>query len=169
MKKFLQQSFGKLWIAAAILTCAFAAQAADAAQQFPPIDIADDFTVIGKLAAQRKAPIMLVFTRPECPYCTRAKREHLEPMRVSQNYGAKFLMREIVAADERTVLRDFDGKETTHGDFARKYDIRSVPTVLVVDAKGKPLAEPIIGLTSTDFYNLYLEQAVDAGRMALRP
>ena len=41
--------------------------------------------------------------------------------------------------------------------------------VLVVDPHGKPLAEPIIGLTSTDFYNLYLEQAIDAGRIALRP
>jgi thioredoxin-related protein len=112
---------------------------------------------------------MLVFTRPECPYCARAKREHLEPMRISQNYGSKMIMREIVAADERTVLRDFNGSATTHGEFARRYDIRSVPTVLVVDPQGKPLAEPIIGLTSTDFYNLYLEQAIDAGRVAMRP
>ena len=166
MKNVLQQILGRLLLTCAILTCAFAATAA---QQFPPIDIADDFVTIGKLAAARKAPIMLVFTRPECPYCSRAKKEHLEPMRVSQSYGSKILMREIVAADERTVLRDFSGTSTTHGEFARRYDIRSVPTVLVVDPHGKPLAEPIIGLTSTDFYNLYLEQAIDAGRVALRP
>lgn len=165
MNNFLQQKFGRLLLACAILACAFVATAA---QQFPPIDIADDFVAIGKLAANRKAPIMLVFTRPECPYCSRAKKEHLEPLRVSQNYGAKIIMREIVAADSRTVLRDFDGNTTSHGDFARKYDVRSVPTVLVVDSHGKPLAEPIIGLTSTDFYNLYLEQAIDAGRLALR-
>ena len=103
MKNVLQQILGRLLLTCAILTCAFAATAA---QQFPPIDIADDFVTIGKLAAARKAPIMLVFTRPECPYCTRAKKEHLEPMRVSQSYGSKILMREIVAADERTVLRD---------------------------------------------------------------
>ena len=165
MKNFLQQKLGQIWFALAILTCAFAATAA---QQLPPIDIADDFVTIGKLAATRKAPIMLVFTRPECPYCTRAKKEHLEALRISQNYGAKIIMREIVAADAKTVLRDFDGNSTTHGDFARKYDVTSVPTVLVVDPQGKPLAEPIIGLTSTDYYNLYLEQAIDAGRLALR-
>jgi thioredoxin-related protein len=165
MKSFLQRKLGRLVFAVAILACALTAPAA---QQFPPIDIADDFVTIGKLAATRKAPIVLVFTRPECPYCTRAKREHLEPLRVSQSYGAKIIMREIVAADARTALRDFDGNNTTHGDFARKYDIHSVPTVLVVDSRGKPLAEPIIGLTSTDFYNLYLEQAIDAGRLALR-
>lgn len=166
MKNFLLHKLGRFAIAASILACAFAATAA---QQFPPIDIADDLVNIGKLAATRKAPIMLVFTRPECPYCARAKKEHLEPMRISQNYGAKIIMREIVAADERTVLRDFNGNSTTHGEFARRYDIRSVPTVLVVDPQGKPLAEPIIGLTSPDFYNLYLEQAIDAGRVALRP
>jgi thioredoxin-related protein len=161
MKNFLQ----RLGLVAAILACACGISFA---QQLPPIDVADDFVAIGKLAATRKAPIMLVFTRPECPYCNRAKKEHLEPMRVSQSYGAKVIMREIVAADARTVLRDFDGNSTTHGEFARKYDVRSVPTVVVVDPQGKPLAEPIIGLTSTDFYNLYLEQAIDAGRLALR-
>ena len=165
MKNFLQQKLGKFGIAAAILACAFAATAA---QQFPPIDIADDFVTIGKLAATRKAPIMLVFTRPECPFCNRAKKEHLQALRVSQNFGAKIIMREIVAADEKTALRDFDGHTTTHGEFARRYDVRSVPTVLVVDPQGKALADPIIGLTSTDFYDLYLEQAIDAGRLALR-
>jgi hypothetical protein len=40
--------------------------------------------------------------------------------------------------------------------------------VVVVDAQGKPLADPIIGLTLPDFYNLYLEQAIDQGRLQLR-
>ena len=161
MKNFLQQcTLGFL-----ILTCAVCAFAA---QQYPPIDVADDLTAIGKLSMQRGAPIMLVFTRPECPFCTRAKKEHLEALRVSQKYGAKIIMREIVAADNRTALRDFDGKLTTHGEMGRRYNIRSVPTVIVVDSKGKALADPIIGLTATDFYNLYLEQAIDAGRLQLR-
>jgi thioredoxin-related protein len=139
-----------------------------AAQPFPPIDVADDLGAVGKLASQRGAPIMLVFTQPDCPFCTRAKRDHLEAMRISANYGAKVIMREIVAADDRAALRDFAGIVTTHGDFARKYGIRTVPTVIVVDALGRPLAEPIVGLTAPDFYNLYLEQAIDAGRIQMR-
>ena len=162
MKNFLQQcSMGFL-----ILACA---ACAIAAQQYPPLDVADDLNAIGKLSAQRGAPIMLVFTRPECPFCTRAKKEHLEALRASQNYGAKVIMREIVAADNRTALRDFEGNLTTHGEMGRRYDVRSVPTVIVVDSKGKVIAEPIIGLTAADFYNLYLEQAIDAGRLQLRP
>jgi thioredoxin-related protein len=148
-----------------ILACVATAAGA---QQYPPIDIADDLSVTGKLSAQRGAPIMLVFTRPECPFCTRAKREHLEAMRISQNYGAKVIMREIVAADDTTALRDFGGNLTTHVELARKYDIRSVPTVIVVDPQGRPLAEPIVGLSALDFYNLYLEQAIDSGRVLMR-
>ena len=111
---------------------------------------------------------MLVFTRPECPFCTRTKKEPLEALRLSQNYGAKVIMREIVAADNRTALRDFDGTLITHGEMGRRYDVRWVPTVIVVDGKGKVLAEPIIDLTATDFYNLYLEQAIEADRLQLR-
>lgn len=161
MKNFLLQ-FSLVFF---ILACAVGAARA---QQYPPLDVADDLAAIGKLSIQRGAPIMLVFTQPDCPFCTRAKKEHLESMRVSQNYGAKIIMREIVAADNRTALRDFEGKLTTHGEFARKYDIKSVPTVIVVDANGKPLVDPIIGLPAPDFYNLYLEQAIDAGRLQMR-
>lgn len=152
----------------ALLILACAAGAARAQQPYPPLEFADDLAALGKLAASRQAPIMLVFTRLDCPYCMRAKKQHLEPMRVSQNYGAKVIMREIAAADSRTALRDFEGNLTTHGEFSRKYEVRMVPTVVVVDAQGWPLADPIIGLTSPDFYNLYLEQAIDAGRLRLR-
>ncbi len=161
MKNFLQRfGFGLL-----ILACTAGVAGA---QSFPPLEFADDLAAIGKLSSQRGAPIMLVFTRPECPYCTRAKKDHLEPLRVSQNYGAKVIIREIEAANNRVVLRDFEGNPTTHGDFARKYDVRNVPTVVVVDAQGKPLADAIVGLTLPDFYNLYLEQAIDQARLQLR-
>ncbi len=161
----LKKSMPRFALGLMILACV---AGATRAQQHPPLEFADDLTVVAKLAASRQAPIMLVFTRPDCPFCLRAKKEHLEPLRVSQNYGAKIIIREIEAANSRIALRDFDGNLTTHADFARKYEIKSVPTVIVVDARGKPLAESIVGLTSPDFYNLYLEQAIDAGRMQVR-
>lgn len=111
---------------------------------------------------------MLVFTQPDCPFCTRAKKDHLEAMRISPSYGAKVIMREVIV-DDRTALRDFAGVLTTHGDFSRKYSVKTVPTVIVVDPLGRPLVQPIVGLTTPDFYNLYLEQAIDAGRLQMRP
>ena len=162
MKNFLQ----RCGLGILILACTVGA--ARAQQRFPPLDFADDLAALGTLAVARGTPIMLVFTRPDCPFCMRAKKDHLEPLRVSENYGAKIIIREIAAGDHLTVLREFEGNLTTHGEFARKHEVRMVPTVMVVDAQGRPLAEPLIGLTSPDFYNLYLEQAIDAGRLRLR-
>jgi thioredoxin-related protein len=161
MKSFLQR-FG---VGLLILACTACGALA---QQSQKLELADDLAALGKLAASRQVPIMLVFTYPVCSYCMRAKAAHLEPMRVSQNYGSKVIMREIETENNALALRDFDGNVTTHGDITRKYDVRSVPTVIVVDAKGKLIADPIIGLADPDFYDLYLEQAIDAGRMHLR-
>jgi thioredoxin-related protein len=111
---------------------------------------------------------MLVFTLRDCPYCARAKKDHLEPLSASAGYGAKVLMREIDSANELVSLRDFDGSPIPAREFFRKYEVRAVPTVIVVDAQGKPLADAIVGLNVPDFYNLYLEQAIDAARVQLR-
>jgi thioredoxin-related protein len=77
------------------------------------------------------------------------------------------IVREVdVASGQRLV--DFDGRATTHREFARRYQVRRVPTVVVMDGRGEPLAEPIVGLMGPDFYRLYLEQAIEAGLYALR-
>jgi len=162
MKNFLQ----RCGLGILILACTVGA--ARAQPRFPPLDFADDLAALGTLAVARGTPVMLVFTRPDCPFCRRAKKDHLEPLRVSENYGAKIIIREIAAADHRLALRDFDGDLTTHGEFARKHAVRKVPTVMVVDAHGRLLAEPLIGLITPDFYNLYLERAIDEGRLRLR-
>lgn len=133
-----------------------------------PLEYADDLVAAGKLSASRQTPIMLVFTHPDCPYCVTAKKEHIEQLHVSRNYGSKVIVREVEAENTKLALRDFDGKATTHAELARRYNIKSVPTVIVVDARGKPLGDPIIGIVTPDFYNLYLEQAIDAGRLQLR-
>ena len=161
MKSFLQRLvFGLL-----ILACTAGGALAQPSQK---LEYADDLAALGKLSAARHVPIMLVFTYPVCSYCMQAKAEHLEPMSASANYGPKVIMREIETENDGRKLRDFDGSPTTHGALTRKYDVRSVPTVIVVDAKGKPLTDPIVGLSSPDFYSLYLEQAVDMGRVQLR-
>ena len=157
------RQFGLLLLILACNVCAAHAQA-----QLPPLQHTGDFAALGKLAAANKLPIMLVFTLPDCPYCARARKDHLEPLSAGSGYGAKILVREIEPADDLTALRDFDGSPTTRRDFFRKYEVRAVPTVIVVDAQGKPLADPIVGLNVPDFYNLYLEQAIDIARLQLR-
>jgi len=149
-----------------ILACSVGAACAQT--QVPLLQYADDFAAIGKVAAARNLPVMLVFTRPGCPYCARAKKNHLEPLSASPGYGSQVIIREIEAPNDLIPLRDFDGNQTTHGEFARKYAVQAVPTVIVVNARGEPLADAIVGLNVPDFYNLYLEQAIDAARLRLR-
>ena len=154
-----------VWIAGAlILACS---TGTPAAQTAPKLRFAEDLKVTARDAKKRSAVVMLVFTEASCPYCTRAKRDYLEPMQASRDYGGKVLMREV---DVRRgdALRDFSGAATTQAAFAKRYSVRVVPTVIVVDYAGKALAEPLVGLLTEDFYALYLERAVDAGRNRLR-
>ena len=133
-----------------------------------PLLYADDFAALGKLASARNVPIMLVFTRPDCVFSARAKKDHLEPLRARPGYGPDLMLREIEAANDLIPVRDFDGNMTTHAELARKYAIHTVPAVMLVDAQGKLLTEAIVGLNVPDFYNLYLEQSIDAARLQLR-
>lgn len=153
------------WIAGAlILACAGSAPAAQSVQK---LRFADDLAVTARDAKKRQAVVMLVFTEATCPYCMRAKRDYLEPTQASRDYGSKVVMREVDVRSSDT-LRDFSGAATTQAAFAKRYAIRVVPTVIVVDYTGKPLADPLVGLLTEDFYQLYIERAVDAGQLKLR-
>jgi thioredoxin-related protein len=148
----------------AILACVFYA----AAGAVYALDSADDLAATGRLARERGLPIMLVFTRPDCPYCARAKRDYLEPLHAGQTQQPTVLLREIDVTNTRTALRGFSGEAVIPRELARKYDVRFVPTVLVVDPDGKKLADPIVGIGSADFYGYYLEQALEKARAALK-
>jgi hypothetical protein len=43
-----------------------------------------------------------------------------------------------------------------------------VPTIKVVDAQGKELAKPIVGLLTPDYYFGYIESAIDEGLEKIR-
>jgi hypothetical protein len=66
MKNFLQ----RCGLGILILACTVGA--ARAQQRFPPLDFADDLAALGTPAVARGTPIMLAFTRPDCPFCRRA-------------------------------------------------------------------------------------------------
>jgi hypothetical protein len=67
-----------------------------------------------------------------------------------------------------TVLNGFDGKKLTEGELAAGLSIFMVPTVKVFDAKGREVAEGIVGLLTPDFYQGYLDMAIDEGSKNIR-
>jgi len=73
-----------------------------------------------------------------------------------------------VEIDRATPLVDFAGASTTHRAFAARYRAALAPTVVVVDARGEPTGDPLVGLLTVDFYGAYLEDAVNAGLRKLR-
>ena len=128
---------------------------------------ADDLAAIAADAAARRVPLMIIFTEASCPWCTRAKRDYLVPLQARGALADKVIVREVDVSTDRR-LRGFGGEETTHREFGRLHQVSRVPTVMVMDPRGEPLAQPIVGLLSEDFYRLYLEQAIEEGLYKLR-
>jgi thioredoxin-related protein len=141
-----------------ILACACLISAAHA----EPLPLVSDLQAAAKTAREQSAPVFVAFTLRRCPYCNTARREYWVPMNGSEQWRGKVVMVEL-ELDGAPALRDFDGKATTARDYARRFGIRTVPTVMVFDAQGVPAASPLVGLASGDFYGAYLEQAIEAG------
>lgn len=123
---------------------------------------ARNFQADGREATKRKVPVMVLFTSPGCGYCDRVKREYLVPMHKDPAYRKRAILREVTVG-ATTPLTDFDGRATTEGAFAAKHKVFMVPTVLVLDHRGKEASEAIVGLLTPDYYFGYLEAAIDEG------
>ena len=83
-----------------------------------------------------------------------------------EEWKARALFRQI-EIDRPLPATDFDGRATTHRALAERYGVRLSPTVILGDARGKPLAEPIVGLMP-DFYAGLLDRALETARAAIR-
>ena len=119
-----------------------------------------DFTSEAKAAQAKQAPILVLFMSSHCSYCERVLREFLLPMQLNAEYRSKVIMRQIEVGSD-TPLKDFAGRPTTQAQFASRYRVQMVPTVMLFDAQGNVLATPLVGLTTPDFYGGYLDQVID--------
>lgn len=158
------KEFVGLVVTATILACAAVPAAANSGDE---LRLADDLAALAGAAREQRAPLMIAFTQASCIHCAIAKRDYLGPMSRSAEFRGKVIIREI-DVDSRTKLRDFSGKTVSPKDFSLRYRVRIVPMVVVMDDVGRPVAAPIVGLLADDFYGLYLQQAIDEGRVQMR-
>lgn len=128
---------------------------------------ASNFKLDGRDAAQKKVPVLVLFSTPECPYCERVKRDYLMPMHQDPAYGKKVIIREVTVGTNAP-LTDFNGTSTTEGAFATAHKVVMVPTIQVLDTRGKATGEAIVGLLIPDFYFGYLESAIEEGVRIVR-
>ncbi len=146
---------GLLW--RFLLIVPFLGQAAWAAGGLPP---ARDLAVDGQWATTQHGAVIILFSRADCGYCERVRREYLLPLERDARYQGRVRIRQINQDSEMAVL-DFEGKPTTHSRFARRHQVRMVPVVAFFGAGGKPGAAPMVGLRLPDFYQSYLESSLN--------
>jgi len=128
---------------------------------------ADDLAQLAAEGRSKRIPVLIAFMQQSCPYCATSRRDHLIPMQNDPQWRDRVLIREI-DVDRDTPLRDFSGAATTHRAFARSLKVRKVPTLIVFDGAGQPVAQPLVGLALEDYYRLYIEQLIEAGLTRMR-
>jgi len=129
---------------------------------------ASDLRVAVAPPAKAGGPLIVIYSRHDCNYCEAVKRDYLRPLANNPAYRDKLAIVQV-NQDSGAPLTDFRGKRTTHAGFAADEKIRLVPVVAFYGPNGQRLAAPIVGVRLPDFYQSYLEAAIEQSMAALKP
>ena len=128
---------------------------------------ARDLAADAKSAARSGVPLIVLVSLAGCPHCEVVRRSHLLPLLRDAMAEPKPSIRQVEISG-REMLLDFMGREITHAEFAKRYNINIAPVVLFFDASGALLAEPLVGSMIPDFYGAYFDAAFDEAKSKLR-
>jgi thioredoxin-related protein len=152
-----------------LLLAPFAVLAANArGAQSAGLPLAADLRADGLLSRRLKAPIVILFSLPGCPYCEIVRRSHLLPMLRDPQQAARVIIRQIDIDGDQAIV-GFAGERVTPAQLARAHGVRAAPVVAFWDGEGKPIADSLSGMLLPDFYSAYLEAAIDGARQRLAP
>ena len=104
-------------------------------------------------------PLIVMVSLRGCPHCEVVRRSHLLPLLRDGQTRLPPQIRQI-EINGRAAMRDFNGLSITHADFANRYKIKVAPVVMLFDANGEMLAEPLVGAMIPDFYGAYFDAAL---------
>ena len=119
-------------------------------------------------AAKAGGPLIVIYSRQDCKYCEAVKRDYLKPLAAHPRYRDHLLIRQINQDGNEQALTDFTGSATTHARLATAEKVKLVPVVAFYGPDGRQLAAPIVGARLPDFYQSYLEDAVEQSARALK-
>lgn len=140
------------------------ATAADKAVDTVPLAI--DLAADARDARTTQRVIVTLFGTTDCPWCKRVRREYLLPMMKNPDDRARVIFREVdIESPARLV--DFQGRGSTHREFASRLGVRFTPVIAFYGPDGAPVAEKIVGF-SGDFFGAYLEDKINEGHAKLR-
>jgi thioredoxin-related protein len=129
----------------------------------------DDIRPLLAQVRARRAPLLVLFSTPGCPFCREVRRNYLVPRVAEQaaQSSPSLLIREVDITSTASLV-DPQGRKITQAEFASKFGIRVVPVVALFDARGEMLGDPIVGIDRSGFYEAYLARAIEAAERRLR-
>lgn len=101
---------------------------------------------------------LVLFSQPDCSYCDLVRNEFLLPLQKHPPQGLAIRELKVATAGPVTTTQ---GDQISARDFAKGLNVRFYPSVLLLDEEGQSLTEPLVGISSRDFYGFYLDQAID--------
>lgn len=134
------------------------ARAGDAHALPAPASLRD----LARDATARGEPLVVLVSLDGCAFCERVRRDALLPLQAREGRVVQLDMRHA------TAVQDFDGTASTHDALIRRWAVRAAPTVLFFDARGREVAERLVGASIPDFYNAYLDERLAAARQTIR-
>jgi len=139
-----------------LLLCAFGAHAAEG------LTDASNLQQLGK--DNPNEVIVLMISQENCGFCSRVKEEYPKPLMKSANHPPL----RILQLDRSDKVVDFNGEARSGSIIASRLGGRFTPTLLFVDSDGTPIHEPIVGLTTPEYYGYYLDEAIADSRKRLK-
>ncbi len=117
----------------------------------------EPLTKLSNAPGTQKA-VLVLFSQPDCSYCDLVREEFLRPLHINPPEG--LAIRELKVATA-SPIQAADGSFIHAADFALRLNVRFFPSVLLLSPDGEQqLTEPLIGISSRDFYGYYLDQAI---------
>jgi len=153
-----------------LLCCSLIATSVVGAQPVMALPAPSNLQVDGAAAEREGKPLILFFSLPGCQFCHVIRQNYLSPLTRMDDARQRAVVRELDITSTRSV-KGFDGSPATQHAVARQYGVRVAPTVLFVDARGKLLAEPIVGGDVSGLYGGYLDNRFSeaAKRLSANP
>jgi len=124
------------------------------------MQVAGDFSRLGKTAKDKNVVILISVTQEHCPFCRKIKEEILKPMLLSGEYGDKVLIREL-SIDPGETVTDFEGNERMAADFADGYQVWVTPTLLFLGPDGTEMTQRMLGVQTVEMYGYYVDQSIE--------
>lgn len=124
------------------------------------LPLAQDFPSDAKKAQVKGIPIMVFFKSETCEYCEVVHELYLGPMFHDEAYKNKVMIR-VVDVDGGETLRDFDGRQLDHEEFADQESASFTPIIKWYGPSGKELVSELVGYSSPDFYLKFLERSIE--------